>query len=792
MGVVIHLFVDSAQDLPLGSHRSVGEPLQLAKDVIPKSTIPSLLSSAWTRDLTTILLQHHNITMNVWGIVNFDSQEIGLQSLHDTAVQSGGTLHRTVLGLQPAQERARLTELLRRSVISCQATRAILKMRGPNFLEFLPETVTGGIIPDPELPGVFRLSSCSPEKTVGMQFRYNSLQRLEGKQIAEVVLQMAFSYETLAETEDYLSSSVEQETNEAGVEEGEDDDEEVSLYSDSSDVGPNSSSSDESGIPSSSQRQARGARARSNRTFSGRNRASTDKSNVKSRNSKENRKNGKSGGRKEEKAFCGLLTSPDGFFEKCVDAVGLTSILAQIVRNYHVADATLACRRQAAAKPKFVSVADSFMLNQDTNRLSELSNQHKLLVVKYLRIFTVKIPCSQYALHLLACTDVAAHVSLQMRRALQLERQHRLNCRYTPESTRMYGDSNMRDRQQTSSTDSYEDVALVAFTDKINMQSPGVTLLVNSLVKRIVTITREYTKEKQERAALEDATIKAKQTKSIRVTGAGRNTTPIATPSPATIASAVATVLRDPAQVESILGEIMEYSVVKDMLIYTFAAVDKLTCFTPTVDTSNKAYVMDEGVCLESLCDSLDPVNIARVLHPLLVPVVTSAEQHFLLDAGTECLLYRSANAPASGTSSSVSSSVGKFESMLEVAPHVVSVARKDAITARKQASKSTAADQSSTISRNSESESEAVAGAITHTAPRVVNYMYDGDFLLGYLQRRICSLEVLPRVQFCDVGTASASMFAAHLLIDHTRSGLVFAQFVQFVIEVVKRDLTE
>jgi hypothetical protein len=69
---------------------------------------------------------------------------------------------------------------------------------------------------------------------------------------------------------------------------------------------------------------------------------------------------------------------------------------------------------------------------------------------------------------------------------------------------------------------------------------------------------------------------------------------------------------------------------------------------------------------------------------------------------------------------------------------------------------------------------------------------MYDALFLLGYVQRRLLNLETVPRIQLCEVGSASASAFAAHLLEDHSSSGLVYAQFIQFVLEVVKRDLSE
>jgi hypothetical protein len=73
-------------------------------------------------------------------------------------------------------------------------------------------------------------------------------------------------------------------------------------------------------------------------------------------------------------------------------------------------------------------------------------------------------------------------------------------------------------------------------------------------------------------------------------------------------------------------------------------------------------------------------------------------------------------------------------------------------------------------------------------TVPAVVNVMYDPKCLPGYLLRRIQAADIVPRVQMCDAGTASASLFATHLLEDHSRSGLMYDQFVEFILEIVKR----
>jgi hypothetical protein len=786
----------------VGAHHSVAPALEVPKDSPNRSSVPrTLLDPGWVSSLAETFVAK-SICANVWCIVNFDSNEVGLDSLYSLAGPTGGAVHRSVLGLHPAQERVRLSEALRRAVTALQATRCVLKLRTLNLLKLLPETLSGGAVPDSELPGVLRIAACTPDKTLGMSFIYDVALKNDTKRYAEMVVQVAFSYETLAETEELLEPPVPASTAAAGATgdaadglEGSGDD--ASLYTDSSDEGGFTPGTETGSNRSSRQKHAR--RVRANPLPGRRRHSDANKEAVGA----------------PAKNPCKMRTTENGgFYEESVAQLGLAPVHEQVRKHYHVADAKLAARRQALQYSKFIGVQDGFMLPQDVNREGDLSTDHKLLVVRYLRIYTAKVVCSAQVLHLLACSDAATHITLQMRHALQLERQHRLYRLYTPENTKNYGDSSHRTTQNGIASADYDGTAhLKTFTDKINMQSPGVTLLVNTLIERIITIVREYAREKQERSR------PASPPRSRPASRGNTPRTPMPSPGPPVSLS-----LSSPADVDALLVEVMAYPIVRDMLIYTFAAVDKLNLYTPTVGVDNRAYLSDDGAYFENNMCTLDAVNVARVLHPLLLPVsddlrlaeeflpltrrsvVTSAQQYLYLDAGTECMLYRSTNAPTSGSHTAPTSTApgqkeggGRFPHMLELAPldtKTLEICANGVATARRETG-SAARRSSSQLAQLGEPALKTSASADKLPgeevrAPRLVNSMYDALFLPNYLQRRLRNLDLVPRVHVCESGSASASAFAAHLLEDHSNSGLVFAQFLKFVTEVVKRDIVE
>jgi hypothetical protein len=350
---------------------------------------------------------------------------------------------------------------------------------------------------------------------------------------------------------------------------------------------------------------------------------------------------------------------------------------------------------------------------------------------------------------------------------------------------------------------------------------------------------------------------------------------------------------------DTIVFEVFSLTAVKDILKFSFAALDKLTLYAPTIcaevnntgklsilNTDNYyAYVCDEGCEFEDMALHVDVYNFSKVLYPLLVPVsddlllsdefvaltrkslTMSDKKYFFLDAGTEFMLYRTAlntsNHATVGAASSVSgvgmtplvppppeaaaasstlafSSSGasvSFPQMLQLTsmnPHLADSCIHAAARARAEYPFSptpaavagsgggdgdaeqtddsggsvveldgrrlvgsrqrhgvgsvSAAGESDRGSRRDKGRDGTKSTASLPTVPAVVNVMYDPKCLPGYLLRRIQAADIVPRVQVCDAGTASASLFATHLLEDHSRSGLVYDQFVEFILEIVKR----
>ena len=723
--------------------------------------------------------------MNIYSIVNFESTEVGLNSFQQLTTTTGGVLHRTVLGLNPSYERKRFSEYLRRIVCTNYATKCILKVRTPTIIEINPNSITGGMIPDKELPGIYRIATCTPEKTYSMNFNYTIKHKNMNKPVPELAFQMAFSYEVVAETDELLTTTEEEKGLIDQTDEGEGEvvDDHVSLYTDSS-IEPNSDNESmfQEDRHSSSKNSSKLLHIDSNNKIE-------EATSTKTTMSQQSTTTTKS----TSKVYCGMYTDSTGYYENSIEQLGLSEIQNNITQYYHIADATLNSRRTAAAYPQHIHTQDGVMLPPHTTREPGLIKTNKLVVIKYLRVYTIQIPCSVQILQILANVDVVTHVTLLMRQAIYLERIYRFNHSYTIHNINTNSSTN------SSGSSDNKNYSLTAFTNKINLQSPGVTYLVNCLVKRIICITQHYAFEK-------DAQKHGKTTLSSKK-------------------QPVSALLRSVETIEALLHEVLAYPVVKDMMIYTYAAIEKLTYYTPTLCIPNNntttatttAYVSDEGMHFESLLTTLDTHNIARILHPLLVPVsedmrlleeflpltrrsiVTTGNSYYFLDSGLECILYRSTNntttntsTTTTGTATTNSTNSGKmFEHLLELEKadeKTLDLCMRSIAKVRK------------TTSLNAQSTTTAPTTAIDMTTttptedsiiiPKFINYMYNSHFLLGYLQRRVLNLETIPRIQYCEAGSNTASVFARYLLEDHSDSGLIFAEFMEFIVAAVRRDL--
>jgi len=213
-GLVLHLFFSNPQDLPEDSHDSVSKaPLDLAASLSFRSSgAPSSSSSGqpkhpamdpqWITSLAKKLAAR-SLCVHLWGVSSFEGQEVELRTLAPLSQLTGGSISKCVLGVYPRDERARLTEQLRRSLSFRQmATRCVLKVRASPIVNILEESFSGHLCEDEELPSVHRIAACNTDSAFGFQVDYKSsdVSLSPSERGGGLVFQIAFSYDTLVES----------------------------------------------------------------------------------------------------------------------------------------------------------------------------------------------------------------------------------------------------------------------------------------------------------------------------------------------------------------------------------------------------------------------------------------------------------------------------------------------------------------------------------------------------------------------------------------------------------------
>jgi len=207
-GVVLNLFISSQQDLPMGSHESVSMSNKKSNKL--DENCQTEINRQWAEKLGEYFCKK-SLSVNIWAITSFEGQEIGLWGLSPLANKTGGNVNRFVLGDYPKDERIRFAKMLSKVLKSPLATKCILKVRTSSLVEIDENGFIGHAISDDELPGIFRISSCSPDEGFAfyINFKHDALiQDDHPHQIQNkaAVLQVAFSYDTLVEEDKVLDN----------------------------------------------------------------------------------------------------------------------------------------------------------------------------------------------------------------------------------------------------------------------------------------------------------------------------------------------------------------------------------------------------------------------------------------------------------------------------------------------------------------------------------------------------------------------------------------------------------
>ena len=200
-GVVLHIFCSQVQDLPPNSHGSTNNE-------------DGCVNSRWMKALSQKCAQK-GLSINMWGLASFESDILGLSSWLPLAKETGGRVYRSVLGQFPKDERILLAEKLKRATIPQIATKCMFKLRCSPHLVIGENSATGNMISDESLPGVFRMGSCSHDSafcfSIGHRTAGGSLSK---EKMPNIVIQLAFQYNTLVEASDTDMIQLEKEDEE--------------------------------------------------------------------------------------------------------------------------------------------------------------------------------------------------------------------------------------------------------------------------------------------------------------------------------------------------------------------------------------------------------------------------------------------------------------------------------------------------------------------------------------------------------------------------------------------------
>lgn len=154
----------------------------------------------WARGLGLMFAQR-GLSVSLWGVVSFEGRGVGLEGMAPLADLTGGSVNRFVLGVFPKDERSRLTEALVRTLTAQLACKGVLKLRTSSGL-CVSTDPTGHLAPDVDLPDVYRIAAATGENTLGYEFSYNNTGASKTATGDAVILQVAFSYDTLVESKE--------------------------------------------------------------------------------------------------------------------------------------------------------------------------------------------------------------------------------------------------------------------------------------------------------------------------------------------------------------------------------------------------------------------------------------------------------------------------------------------------------------------------------------------------------------------------------------------------------------
>ncbi len=194
-GVMVHLFLSSQQD-------GCGREKVAVSDVSDDAKS----SRRWICKVSKTA-RDNNISIHVWGVAAFSHQNVGLSDLLPLCTETGGKVHKFVLGQYPSIETKRLCAQVARVFSEQVASKCIMKIRTSAVADSKSLSVIGNFHPDENLPGVYRIPACGSDDSFGLFIDYSKAEGTDGADLQTFVLQVAFSYSTLVESEEDMEEA---------------------------------------------------------------------------------------------------------------------------------------------------------------------------------------------------------------------------------------------------------------------------------------------------------------------------------------------------------------------------------------------------------------------------------------------------------------------------------------------------------------------------------------------------------------------------------------------------------
>ena len=152
------------------------------------------------------------LCINIWSVSSLETDQTNIGYLEPLSTGSGGSITKTAMNNGTPQIRAAFSEKLKRALGNPRASKCTFKLRASPIIAV--DAVMGHIVNDEELIGVQYMGGCAVNQALATLLSYESslsprlrFSLTDDEERRSIVLQVAFSYDTLVEADESLFSN---------------------------------------------------------------------------------------------------------------------------------------------------------------------------------------------------------------------------------------------------------------------------------------------------------------------------------------------------------------------------------------------------------------------------------------------------------------------------------------------------------------------------------------------------------------------------------------------------------